>query len=232
MVLGALRAPVMRPLGDAALSFEFGQVIDPATNARVLSAWRAIDALRLAGVRDVVPAYATLTVHFDPCLPDIESLATRLLDACAAALPGQHRTRCMEVPVCYEPDFAPDMDELCAYTGLDAKEVVRLHSGGDYHVFFLGFTPGFPYLGGLDPALAMPRRDTPRTTVEAGSVGIGGPQTGIYPMASPGGWRIIGRTPLRLFDHSRSSPCLLAPGDTVRFVPVSAEEFARLSSGA
>jgi len=221
----------VKPLGDAALLVEFGTVIDPSINARVLAAWRAIEALRLPGVLDVVPAYASVAVHMDPALLEYEPLSRRLLEVCSALMPAVPEQRCIEVPVCYEPSFAPDMEELCAHTGLSATEVVARHSGADYRVFFLGFTPGFPYLGGLDPALAMPRRETPRARVEAGSVAIGGAQTGIYPAASPGGWRIIGRTPLSLFDHGRYPCCLLAPGDTLRFVPVSATEFSRQSSG-
>lgn len=225
--MSMLRPPVIRPLGDAALLIEFGDVIDPLVNARVLAAWRAIDALCLEGVRDVVPAYTSLSVHIDPGDGDIDRLSVRLLEVCADGPQESQEPRRMEVPVCYERAFAPDLDELCAHTGLSAAQVVERHSAVDYRVFFLGFTPGFPYLGGLDPALAIPRHDTPRTRVEAGSVGIGGQQTGIYPAASPGGWRIIGRTPLRLFDHGRTPCSLLAPGDVLRFVPVSADEFAR-----
>ncbi len=224
--------PAVRLLGDSALLFEFGDVVDAAVNARALAAWRAIEALRLPGVRDIVPAYASVAVHIDPSLATSAELAARLLEACATAPVSGVDERCIEVPVCYEPPFASDMDELCAHTGLTATQIVTRHSAPSYRVFFLGFTPGFPYLGGLDPALAMPRRDTPRVRVEAGSVAIGGAQTGIYPSASPGGWRIIGRTPLRLFDHTRETCCLLAPGDKVHFVPVSRTEFARISDGA
>jgi KipI family sensor histidine kinase inhibitor len=229
--MGEHAAPTLHPLGDAALVLVFGERIDPAINARVLAAWRAIRALRLPGVRDVVPAYASITVHIDPGIPSVDALSARLLDVCSTLPPGMDATRLVEVPVCYDAAFAPDMDALCAHAGLAREEVIERHSRPDYRVYFIGFTPGFPYLGGLDPALAMPRRETPRTRVEAGSVAIGGTQTGIYPTRSPGGWRIIGRTPLGLFEHGRDPCCLLAPGDTVRFVPVSADEFAALSQG-
>ena len=223
--------PVVRALGDAALLFEFGEVIDAGVNARVLAAWRAILALRLPGVLDVVPAYASLAVHFDPARVELESLTSRVLDACRNPAEQDETRAVVSVPVCYEAAFAPDMDEVCAHTGFSAEEVVALHTAADYRVFFLGFTPGFPYLGGLDPRLAVPRRDTPRTRIEPGSVAIGGAQTGVYPGASPGGWHIIGRTPIRLFDHGRAPACLLAPGDRLRFVPVSAAGFSRLRDG-
>lgn len=230
--MDGMASPTVRLLGDAALLIEFGNRIDPEINARVLAAWRAIESLRLPGVRDVVPAYASVTVHIDPALPEQERLCSRLLALCNNLPPSVQPARHVDIPVCYEPAFAPDLDELCVHTGLSAAEVVSRHSGTDYRVFFLGFTPGFPYLGGLDPSLAMPRRQTPRTRVEAGSVAIGGEQTGIYPSASPGGWRIIGRTPLSLFTHDRRPCCLLAPGDTLRFVPVTAAEFESLSGSA
>ena len=220
--------PTIRFLGDAALLIEFGKRIDPEINARVLAAWQAIASLRLPGVRDVVPAYASVTVHIDPALPEQDLLCARLLALCEDLPFAGRPARRVDIPVCYESAFAPDMDELCAYTGLTASEVVSRHSATDYRVFFLGFTPGFPYLGGLDSSLAMPRRETPRTRVDAGSVAIGGEQTGIYPSASPGGWRIIGRTPLSLFKHDRQPSCLLAPGDALRFLPITGAEFGAL----
>lgn len=223
--------PVVRALGDAALLFEFGTLIDAGVNARVLAAWRGILALHLPGVLDVVPAYASLAVHFDPARVEPECIASRVLEACRNPAEQDEPRPVVSVPVCYEAAFAPDMDEVCAHTGFSAEEVVARHTAAVYRVYFLGFTPGFPYLGGLDPRLAIPRRDTPRTRIEPGSVAIGGAQTGVYPTASPGGWRIIGRTPLRLFDHGRAPACLLAPGDRLRFVPVSADAFSRLRDG-
>lgn len=223
--------PAVRALGDAALLFEFGTAIDAGVNARVLAAWRAMLALQLPGVLDVVPAYASLAVHFDPARVEPETLASRLRGACRSATEPEEPRPVVSVPVCYEAAFAPDMDEIRAHTGFGVEEIVARHTAAVYRVFFLGFTPGFPYLGGLDPRLAIPRRDTPRTRIEPGSVAIGGAQTGVYPTASPGGWRIIGRTPLRLFDPERASPCLLSPGDRLRFVPVSARAFSRLQVG-
>ena len=133
---------------------------------------------------------------------------------------GLWQPRVVEVPVVYGGEFGPDLDFVSLHTRLPVEEVIRLHSGGEYPVYMIGFTPGFPYLGGMDGRLASPRLETPRTRIPMGSVGIAGEQTGIYPQESPGGWRIIGRTPLRLFDLQREPPCLLSPGDVVRFVPI------------
>jgi KipI family sensor histidine kinase inhibitor len=217
------------PLGDSALTLRFGSRVDDAINARVLALWRHLHALALPGVVDLVPAFTTLTVIYDPVLWDPAILEARLVElARAAEVEPAGPGRCVEIPVCYEPEFAPDLDTVCAHTGLDAAEIVRLHSAASYRVHFLGFSPGFPYLGGLDARLATPRHATPRTGVEPGSVGIGGAQTGIYPQRTPGGWQIIGRTPLVLFDARRADPCLLAPGDSLRFVPIGGAEYRRL----
>lgn len=224
--------PLIESLGEAALVLRFGNSIDEAVNRRVLDAWRALRDAAVPGVIESIPAYATLTVCFDPMHHDAAGLAARL----RSLLRGNDSLdtvegRRVELPVCYEGEYAPDIDELARYAGLSIADVVRLHSETEYRVFFLGFAPGFPYLGGLDPALAMPRCDTPRLAVPAGSVAIGGAQTGVYPQRSPGGWRLIGRTPVRLFDPSREPACLLSPGDRLCFVPVTVAEFVRLQSG-
>lgn len=223
----------LEPLGDAALVLRFGSAISPAVSARLLAARQRLLALALPGVFDVVPAYATLTLSYDPLVWSFEALAAQLECACAEgadenAAPAGRR---VELPVCYEPPHAPDLAAVARHAQLPESEVVRRHSGVDYRVYFLGFTPGFPYLGGLDPALATPRRATPRAAVPAGSVAIGGGQTGVYPMRTPGGWHLVGCTPLRLFDAARDPCCLLAPGDTVRFVPIDGAVFARLAAG-
>jgi KipI family sensor histidine kinase inhibitor len=226
---GERDAPVLRVLGDAGLVLVFGDRIDAAVNARVLAVREALRAAAMPGVLDIVPAYATLTVLFDPACCAPAALAQRLLGIAAAAGSGSTDPRReIEIPVCYDPEFAPDMDVVCDCAGLARDEVVRRHTAAAYRVHFLGFTPGFPYLGGLDPALATPRRATPRAAVPAGAVAIGGAQTGVYPQRAPGGWQIIGRTPLALFDARRDPPCLLAPGDTVQFVAIDARAWLRL----
>jgi KipI family sensor histidine kinase inhibitor len=185
----------------------------------------------IPGVVDAVPAYRTLVVicaadAIDPCLIEAEVNSALASMGRSAARSSSER----EIPVCYQADFAPDLPELASIHALSVPEVIALHSGAKYTVEFLGFSPGFPYLSGLPERLATPRLERPRTRVPAGSVGIGGSQTGVYPQATPGGWRLIGRTPVRLFDPERTPPALLAPGDRVRFVPVSRAEFDRLAS--
>ncbi len=226
------------PLADRALILRFGERIDPAVNARVMTAWRNIDADRPAGVVDLVPAYTTLAVHYDwRKMPEAAQeqpwqwleteILERLAGADAADLPP---SRQVTVPVCYQPPHAPDLADVARLTGLSTDEIIERHGSGSYTVACIGFRPGFPYLLGLDPALSVPRLDTPRSTVAAGSVGLAGMQTGIYPQTGAGGWRLIGRTPSRLFDAARDRPSLLTPGDQVRFVAITAAEYAGLSA--
>jgi KipI family sensor histidine kinase inhibitor len=221
-----LPAPRLLPSGDSAIVVEYGDGIDVRINARVRLLQRAIDAARHAGILETVPTYRSLMVHYDPMTLNREA-AERLILATAGTLPEAvpETVRTVEVPVLYGGAAGPDLDAVAGLTGLDAQAVVDLHASGDYVVFMLGFMPGFPYLGGLPARIAAPRLATPRTIVPAGSVGIAGAQTGIYPTESPGGWRLIGRTPVRLFDPRRSPPALLEAGDHVRFVPVTASAF-------
>jgi KipI family sensor histidine kinase inhibitor len=208
--------------------------IDDATNARV---HRAVARIRIdapAWLRDLVPAYASLAVFFDPDAVDAQAVE-RWLDARLADdnfTADDTASRCIEIPVVYGGDFGEDLDSAARELGLSPGALAERHAAATYTVAMIGFAPGFPYLSGLDPALALPRLATPRTRVPAGSVAIGGAQTGLYPRESPGGWRLIGRTPLRLFDPTRASPSLLAPGDRVRFVAIDAREFARLGAQA
>jgi KipI family sensor histidine kinase inhibitor len=211
------------PLGEDALLLEFGERIDAACNARVHAAARQIAALRPPWLRELVPGYASLAVFVDPAaFPDAPEpleevrrwLQAQVFDEGGDAAPG----RVVEIGVRYGGEDCPDLPALAAHVGLSVDEVIARHTGAEYTVAMLGFAPGFPYLLGLDPALAMPRLATPRTRVAAGSVGIGGAQTGIYPRPGPGGWRLIGRTAQVLFDPMREPPALLAPGDRVRFV--------------
>ncbi len=184
--------------------------------------WWLADHFRCrAGVRDAVPGLNNLTVELDAAAPEIEDLLHALCAAWRTADAATIASRQIEVPVEYGGTAGPDLEEVARHTGLSPEEVIRLHSAAEYTVYFLGFLPGFPYLGGLDGRLSTPRRSEPRLTVPAGSVAIGGEQTGIYPSASPGGWQLIGRTSLALFDPEREPPSLLLPGDTVRFVNVA-----------
>jgi inhibitor of KinA len=211
----------------------------------VLQAQRCLENARLPGVIETAPAYTTVAVFFNP-MQAIESgapaenifdwLAQKIresLESVAAVAdrgPGtaaedSHHSKTVEVPVCYETEFAPDVDEVARHAGISTAEVVDLHCDANYRVHCLGFTPGFPFLGGLPDKLATPRRAVPRKEIPAGSVAIGGIQTGIYPIKSPGGWNVIGRTPLRLFDPEKNPPALLRAGDRVRFRAITREEF-------
>jgi KipI family sensor histidine kinase inhibitor len=183
------------------------------------------------GIVETVPTYRSLIVHYDPRLlppAELESIARRADEALAqVTLP---LSRVIEVPTLYGGESGPDLADVAAHAGLSADDAVAAHTGADYLVYMIGFMPGFPYLGGLSPRLGMPRLGTPRTRVPAGSVGIAGHQTGIYPTASPGGWRLIGRTPLRLFDVARTPPAILQAGDYVRFVSVTADAYREIQA--
>ena len=214
--------------GDAALVVEFGDEIDPAINRRVHALARALAENPLPGLGEAVPSYRSLLVHYDPLRlshAEVESFVFEALQTCEdAPLP---EPRLIEIPTVYGGDHGPDIGFVAEHNGLAVADVIRLHSEATYTVYMLGFTPGFPYLGGLPDALATPRLETPRKRVPAGSVGIAGTQTGVYPLATPGGWRLIGWTPVVLFDPMRTPPALLQPGDQVRFVPATAEEVER-----
>ena len=222
-------------LGDCALLIRFGDNIDAQINARALATCAALQSAALPGVRDVAPAYASVCVHYDPCawtdstdsrLPH-RRLAERIsaiVEDVAAQSSASAGDR-IDVPVCYGGEFGPDLDAVAARAGMSVDEVVTRHTAGQYRVAMLGFAPGFAYLLGLDRELHTPRRADPRIRVPAGSVAIGGAQTGIYPRELPGGWNLIGRTPLTLFDASRAAPALLVPGQRVRLHAINAGEF-------
>jgi len=213
--------PRLHPLGDAALLCELPA---PATLAQQQKIWAlAREARQWPAVHEVLPGMNNLTLLFDPLQVDAAELEIQVLAAWpqldAAAVDG----RTVEIPVAYGGEHGPDLGEVAAHTGLTPAEVVRRHSAGEYVVYLLGFLPGFAFMGGLAPELATPRRAEPRTAVPARSVGIGGAQTGIYPLVSPGGWQLIGRTRLTLFDPTAEEPTLLRAGDRVRFVVESVE---------
>lgn len=212
----------MAPLGDSALIVRVSDSL-----GAVLALLRKLEAAHLPGVRDIAPAFASVAVFFDsPCkLAAGRAAVEAALRGRGRRLPAGARTRLVEVPVCYDREFALDLETVAQHCGLSPNDVVARHAAARYDVRCLGFTPGFPFLGGLPAKLATPRRAQPRTLVPAGAVGIGGAQTGIYPLPSPGGWNIIGRTPLLLFDLTRAPAALLRTGDRVRFVPISREEF-------
>ena len=205
--------------GDACLLIAFEAAIDPAINARCIALADAIERRRPAGVRDIVAGFHTVMVHFDPLQVDRAALAADV----RSALPGSASAAAdagptLEIPVRYGGADGPDLLDVAAFGDCSPAEAVRIHSDTIYRVYMLGFLPGFAYLGSVDRRIAMPRLDAPRAKVAAGSIGIAGVQTGIYPCDSPGGWRIIGRTTVETFDPTRANPSLLRPGQHVRFV--------------
>jgi KipI family sensor histidine kinase inhibitor len=216
------------PLGDAAVLIELEERIAPEVNARVIALADLIAASRIAGLRDIVPAYRSLVIYLDPLTASPERVIAALE---AYALPPPHATAerpTIRVPVCYSEEFGPDLPAVAALCGIDAPTVAAIHGEPLYRVFMLGFSPGFAYMGAVDDRIAAPRLDTPRLRVPAGSVAIAGAQTGIYPRETPGGWRIIGRTPLQPYDPTRREPFLFTPGDQVRFYAVDRAEYDRL----
>jgi len=225
--------PNIRFAGDGALVVELGEEIDRKINAKVHALAFALERQKLNGLLEVVPAYCSLMVYYDPLKTDLSTLMERLiaLGERLEELPLPKR-RLVEIPTVYGGVFGPDLSFVAAYHGLTEEEVIDLHTGPLYHVYLLGFTPGFAYLGDLPQKLATPRLRTPRSKVPAGSVGIGGNQTGIYPLESPGGWRIIGRTFISLFDPAKEPPTLLLPGDQVKFIRIGELDFLkRAASG-
>lgn len=232
--------PKFIPLGDSALTIELGASISLSVNRRVHALAHTLSADPIPGVLDVVPAFASLTLFYDP---------TRIYAANPGMLPSRAlelelgrryreavkvpavRGREVDLPVCYGGTFGPDLEDLAHQRGLTEQAFIDLHAKHSYSVYMLGFAPGFAYLGGLDRQLHTARRSSPRAQVAAGSVGIGGAQTGVYPLATPGGWNIIGRTPLALFRPDDDVPSLLRPGDSLRFRPISLDEFGALTTG-
>ena len=220
---------------DSSLFISFGDSISMEAHRRVISLFRGVAGLRDPRIYDLHPAYSSLLIDFDPLLlthEQLETLAAPLLlesPILESAAWNAEGGGLIEIPVCYEPEFAPDLASVARHAALTEEQVIATHAGGDYIVYFLGFAPGFAYLGGLASSLHVPRLATPRKQVSAGAVGIGGAQTGIYPNVSPGGWQLIGRTPLRMFDASSDPPSRLQPGDRVRFRRIDRGEFDRLA---
>src|SRR2546430_3549063 len=230
------------PLGDSALLVRvvenFERAPADALN-KVLAVKRGLETAKIPGAIEIAPAYTSVGLFYDPVRAidagaPVENVVGWMEDRIRETLAGNNKIRSdqtelpvMEIPVCYEPEFGFDLEHVATHAGLDGKEVVDLHSAAEYRVHCVGFTPGFPFLGGLNPKLATPRRDMPRKEIPAGSVGIGGKQTGIYPIKSPGGWNVIGRTPLRLFDPQKNPPTLLRAGARLRFRAITREEFER-----
>ena len=217
-----------QPASDQSLLVHFGQEISLETHREIVSFLKLLEAEPLAGIVNLHPAYASVLVKFDSLKfahEEVEALLTPYLARLREVKLPEPRLR--EIPVCYGGEFGPDLEEVAAIHKLAIEAVTKLHSSATYTAYFLGFVPGFAYLGGLPPELATPRLQAPRKVVPAGSVAIGGNQTGIYPTATPGGWRLIGKTPLKLFDTAKAQSSFFEIGDQVRFVPITAKVFAQ-----
>lgn len=225
------RAVRLAPSGDLALVASFGNEISEVLNIEVRSLMLALEKSNVEGIVEMTPTYCSLMIHYDPLRIGYQALCEKVLETLDVLdeieLP---QPRVIEIPTLYGGEVGPDLEYVAKHNGLTAEQVVEIHVSGTYRIYMLGFTPGFPYLGGMDKRIATPRLQTPRTKIIGGSVGIAGAQTGIYPIDSPGGWQIIGRTPVALYDPLLEVPILLKTGEYIRFVQIDQDTFDRLSS--
>lgn len=222
--------PTISPVGDCAISIDFGQVIDPKINRHIRQIIEQIKDLQLDGIIELVPTYCALLVQYDAMVYSYSDICRILEPTLQESVTdsANELVTIVEIPTVYGGEFGPDLGFVASYNHLSEAEVVSIHSGTDYLVYMLGFIPGFTYLGGMDPRIATPRLSSPRTLIPAGSVGIAGEQTGTYPSDSPGGWQIIGRTPVTMYDMSKEQAALLQAGDYVRYVSIDENEFHRV----
>jgi KipI family sensor histidine kinase inhibitor len=230
MEIGVFDKARFRIAGDRGLLVEYGDIIDPVVNQKVRSMSVVIGSGMPDGIVEIIPTYRSILLFYDPAVTNpavlqetLTALEARLSDI---TIPPP---KMIDIPVCYGGEFGPDIGTVAKRHRLSIEDVIRLHSEPEYLIYMVGFTPGFPFLGGLPEKLYTPRLETPRTSVPAGSVGIANNQTGIYPIASPGGWQLIGRTPVRLFSPERKNPILYQAGDRIRFKPISAQRYAQLA---
>ncbi len=229
MAKGLYLTPLFRTAGDCGLLMEFGNAIDPGINQRIRAMAGVLAADPVPGIKEVIPTYCAVIVIYDPCVtaPDtLKPLLTRINQGLSDTALAEPDT--VELPVCYHPTLGPDLESVAGIHNLTPQEVIEIHTRPLYPIYMIGFTPGFPYLGGLSEQLHTPRLDSPRKRVPAGSVGIANNQTGIYPIESPGGWQLIGRCPIRLFDPARKDPILLKAGDLLKFRAIGLDEFQEL----
>lgn len=221
--------PQIKITGDKSVAVLFGDAITEEINTSIRAFDEALTEEQIDGITETVPTYCSLTIHYDP-----ERIRYRpLREKLEQMLSVHHKAQRMnptviEIPVLYGGEYGPDLEYVAKYNHMTPEEVIRIHSGGEYLIYMLGFTPGFSYMGGMDDSIATPRLKTPRVLIPAGSVGIAGKQTGIYPIDSPGGWQLIGRTPVRLYDAERDDPILLDAGLRVKFIPVDEAEYQRI----
>jgi inhibitor of KinA len=229
MASGLFKKSIFRIAGDRGLLLEYGDAIDPEINRKVRSMAIALDEKKLPGILEYIPTYRSIIIFYDSLLTDASKIEDQVLaledQLSEISIPPPETVK---IPVCYGGDLGPDMEFVAKTHDLMVEDVIRIHSEPEYQIYMIGFTPGFPFLGGLPEVLHTPRLQTPRKVVPAGSVGIANNQTGIYPIDSPGGWQLIGRTPLSLFDPRKPNPFLLKAGDKLKFYPISLEEYHRI----
>lgn len=227
---GLFKKPLFRIAGDRGLLVEYGDVIDPDINNKVRSMAIVMEQETLEGVLETIPTYRSLLIIYNPAITNPAKLKKEILNLeerlSEIKIPPPST---VEIPVCYGGEFGPDIQFVAEHNSVTEDDVIRIHSGEEYQIYMIGFTPGFPFLGGLPEVLHTPRLETPRSFVPEGSVGIANNQTGIYPVASPGGWQLIGRTPIRLFAPERSNPFIYKAGDRIRFKPISEEDYTNLA---
>lgn len=219
------------PCGDCGITVHFGSEINEEINSRVTRFTAAAENAKITGVTEYIPAFCSVTVIYDPLETTQKELIKQLKKVRKNRTAGNDfKPVLYRIPVCYDDEFAPDIDSVEKITGLTKEEIIDIHTSRDYPIYMLGFLPGFPYLGNMDARITAPRLETPRVKIPRGSVGIGGNQTGIYPSDSPGGWRLIGKTPVRVYDERKTDPILYRAGDYIRFVKISKEDFLRIDS--
>lgn len=217
------------PYGDRGIRIQFGSTISPETHQLIRSFSVLLEKEQLPGVIEWIPTYTAISLYYDPYVVSYGKLASRIVEM-GKELPQMKvpAANVIHIPTCYGDVHGPDLKEVARYNGLDEDEVIAIHSGREYLIYMIGFTPGFPYLGGMSPKIATPRLAVPRAKIPTGSVGIAGGQTGIYSLETPGGWQLIGRTPLKLYDPNREPPVLLRAGHYIKFTPISAKEYKHI----
>ncbi len=227
----------IKPAGDTAVQVFCGKEISETVGDKVSALTAALRdffaAEKIVGVGEVVPAFSSLLVRYDPLMTDYDEVAFKVGQVAAGielSAEGSSKGNIVEIPVCYGGEFGEDLADVAAHNNITEQEVIDIHSGGLYRLYMIGFLPGFPYLGGLDKRICCPRLKSPRTKIPTGAVGIGGEQTGIYPMESPGGWRLIGRTPITLFDPEGILPLPYKAGDMIKFVAIDKNEYDKISA--